>query len=85
VDAPEALAIGLIDRLVGAGEAETAALTLARELRRLSQPALHAAVRSVGIADGLPLREGLLQRLFERGEAREGIAAFVERRPPGFA
>jgi enoyl-CoA hydratase/carnithine racemase len=91
VDAPEAHAIGLIDRLVEAGDAEPAALALARELRRHSQPALHAVVRSVDIAADASLREGLgrerdeEQRLFERREAREGIAAFLEKRSPRFA
>jgi len=90
-DAAEAHAIGLIDRLVAPGEAESAALALARELRELSQSALHAVVRSVDIAADLSLREGLLrerneeQRLFERCEAREGIAAFLQKRPPDFA
>ena len=91
VAAEEAYAIGLIDRLVDEGRAERAALELAHELRRLSQPALHAVIRSVDTAFDLPLREGLErealeeQRLFERGEGREGIAAFLEKRPPGFA
>ena len=89
--AAEAFSIGLIDRVVAPGEAEASALALARELRELSQPALHAVVRSVDIAADLPLGEGLgrerreEQRLFESGEGREGIAAFVERRPPRFA
>jgi enoyl-CoA hydratase len=91
IDANEAFSIGLIDRVVAPGEAETSALAMARELRELSQPALHAVVRSVDIAADLPLGEGLgrerreEQRLFESGEGREGIAAFVERRPPRFA
>src|SRR5688500_14870850 len=42
VGAEEAYAMGLIDRLVADGEAERAAHDLARELRGLSQPALHA-------------------------------------------
>jgi enoyl-CoA hydratase/carnithine racemase len=91
VDAAEAHAIGLIDRLVAPGKAESAALALARELRELSQPARHAVVRSVDIAADVTLREGLgrerseEQRLFESGEAREGIAAFLEKRMPRFA
>jgi enoyl-CoA hydratase/carnithine racemase len=91
LDATEAHGIGLIDRLVGPGEAESAALALAGELRELSQPALHAVVRTVDIAADFALREGLMreraeeQRLFERREGREGIAAFLEKRPPRFA
>jgi enoyl-CoA hydratase len=91
IDAPEALAIGLIDRLVGPGDAEPAALALAHELRELSQPALHAVMRSVDAAADVALGEGLawerreVQRLFAGGEAREGIAAFLERRDARFA
>jgi enoyl-CoA hydratase len=89
VDATEAHAIGLVDRV--AEDAEAAALALAGELRALSQPALHAVVRTVNTAGDLTLGEGLAreaseeQRLFERGEAREGIAAFLEKRKPRFA
>jgi enoyl-CoA hydratase len=88
--AEEAYEIGLIDRLVEDGGAEEAALDLARDLRRLSQPALHAVIRTVDVASHLPLPEGLRrealeeQRLFDRGEAREGIAAFIEKRHPRF-
>jgi enoyl-CoA hydratase len=90
IDAQEAYEIGLLDRLVADGGAEQAALALARELRQLSQPALHAVIRTVDVASHLPLAEGLRrealeeQRLFERGEAREGIAAFLEKRKARF-
>jgi enoyl-CoA hydratase/carnithine racemase len=89
VTSDEALTIGLIDRL--ADDAETHALALASELRALSQPALQAVARSVNVADdhrldqGLARERGEVRRLFERGEAREGIAAFLEKRAPGFA
>jgi enoyl-CoA hydratase/carnithine racemase len=87
--AQEALDVGLLDRLVD--DAEGHALALAAELRAMSQPALHAVVRSVNVADDHPLGQGLIRergeerRLFAHGEAREGIAAFVEKRPPRFA
>jgi enoyl-CoA hydratase len=88
VTADEALAVGLIDRLVD--DAEDHALELAAELRALSQPALHAVVRSVNVAYDHPLGPGMTRergeerRLFEHGEAREGIAAFLEKRAPRF-
>jgi enoyl-CoA hydratase len=90
VEATEAHAIGLIDRLVEAGQAEAAALEIARELATHSLPALRAANRSVDAALDLPLGDGNAfeareeQELFDAGEAREGIAAFLEKRPPRF-
>ncbi|MFJ8813013.1 enoyl-CoA hydratase/isomerase family protein [Amycolatopsis thermoflava] len=91
VPAEEAHAIGLIDRLVAAGTAEKAALELGRELARLSLPAQQAVIRTVDAAFDLPLEQGFRfevaqeQELFESGEAREGITAFLEKRPPDFA
>jgi enoyl-CoA hydratase/carnithine racemase len=90
VPAAEALAIGLIDRLAP-GPAEKAALDLAGELAALSKPALHAVIASVNAAYELPPADGhafeaaRVNELFARGEAKEGIAAFVAKRPPQFA
>ncbi|HET6507894.1 MAG TPA: enoyl-CoA hydratase-related protein [Baekduia sp.] len=90
VGAQEAQAIGLIDRLVEDGQAEAHALALARELRTMSQPALHAVVRAVDVSFEVPLPQGLTREerlehgLFTDGEAAEGIAAFLEKRPPRF-
>ncbi len=91
VDAEEAYTIGLIDRLTPPGQAEATARALASELRRLSQPALHAVIRSVNAADDFSMGDGMQRvameehALFARGEAREGIAAFLAKRPPRFA
>jgi enoyl-CoA hydratase/carnithine racemase len=90
MEAPEALAVGLIDRLVDAGGALDAALELASQLGKSSQQALLAGLRSVDAAAELPLAEGNaferaeIARLFTDGEGREGIAAFVEKRRPEF-
>ncbi|BBG02758.1 MULTISPECIES: enoyl-CoA hydratase-related protein [Pseudonocardia] len=90
VPADEAAAIGLVDRLVPAGAAEEAALVLAGQLSGLSRPALAAVVRTVDAAFDQPFDEGKryeveqIHELFVHGEAREGITAFLEKRPPKF-
>ena len=79
-----------LNRLVEAGEARTAAVALARRLAELSRPALAAVVRTVDAAFDQPLAAGRefeieqIQGLFEHGEAREGIAAFLEKRASKF-
>jgi enoyl-CoA hydratase/carnithine racemase len=89
VQADEALAIGLVDRLAP-GDVLDAALGLAAELVTSSLPAQLAVVRSVDAAFELPLAEGVQferaqeQGLFETGEAAEGIAAFIAKRRPNF-
>jgi enoyl-CoA hydratase len=91
VEAAEAHAIGLIDRVVDDGRAEAEALGIARELAGFSLPALRAVIRTVDASIDLPLHDGVAyeareeQALFDAGEAREGIAAFLEKRPPRFA
>lgn len=90
VPADEAKAIGLVDRLVAAGGAREAALELAGQLTALSRPAVAAVLRTVDAAFDLPFPEGKryeveqIQDLFENGEAREGITAFLEKRAPKF-
>ncbi|GAA2864515.1 enoyl-CoA hydratase [Pseudonocardia halophobica] len=90
VPADEAKAIGLVDRLVEAGGARDAALELAGQLSGLSRPALAAVLRTVDAAFDFSFEEGKryevaqIQELFEHGEAREGIAAFLEKRAPKF-
>jgi enoyl-CoA hydratase len=91
VEADEALRIGLVDRLVPSGTALDAARALARELSAASTLAQRAVVRTVDAAYDLPLAEGLryeaeqVNELFERGEAAEGLRAFIDKRAPQFA
>lgn len=91
VEAEEAYAIGLVDRLVPEGTTEQEALALAEALRRLSLPAQQAVIRTVDAAFDLPAAEGFayeveqVQHVFEHGEAKEGIAAFLEKRTPNFS
>ena len=91
VEADEAFWIGLIDRLAEPGEtARAAAWQLAHELTAASTPAQLAVVRTVDAAYDRPIHEGLryeveqVQELFERGEAMEGLRAFIAKRAPEF-
>jgi enoyl-CoA hydratase len=90
VDASEAYAIGLVDRLVPAGDALTAAIGLAREIAVASLPAIDAVRRAAAAStqsfpDGMAVEAREALALFERGEAREGFDAFLQHRPPNFA
>ncbi len=90
VPATEAAGMGLVDRLVPAGSAGPAALDLARLLCSMSFPALQAVVRTVDASFDTTLEDGFRfevrqeQHLFEHGEAAEGLAAFIGKRPPAF-
>jgi enoyl-CoA hydratase/carnithine racemase len=85
----EALAIGLIDRLVAPERLEAAALDYATELTGLSQYSIRGAKRAVdAIAAGLETESGAFRGLIEQAAAgedfAEGRAAFVGKRAPQF-
>jgi enoyl-CoA hydratase/carnithine racemase len=90
VEAEEAFWIGLVDRFAEPGTARAAAWQLAHELAAPSTPAQLAVVRTVDAAYDRPIDEGLryeveqIQELFERGEAVEGLQAFIDKRAPAF-
>jgi enoyl-CoA hydratase len=94
VDAASALAMGLVDRLVPADQAEAAALALAAEIAGNAPLAVHgmkrvlrlleaAAERGFTAAEREEIAE-LRRRAFESDDVREGRAAFLEKRPPRF-
>jgi enoyl-CoA hydratase/carnithine racemase len=91
VAADEAYRMGLISRLVAAGQARPEALSLAAELSPASRAAQQAVIRAVdasyetALPDGLAYEAEQVQTLFGGEEAKEGIAAFLEKRPPDFS
>jgi enoyl-CoA hydratase/carnithine racemase len=90
VDASEALAIGLVDKVVPAAEVYDAAAALVRPYVEGPAQALRAAKLaidgglSMDLAAGLAWESQLFAGLFSTEDKREGMAAFVEKRKPGF-
>ncbi len=90
IGADEALACGLLERVVPTAELGDAVATLAGEIAAAAPLAVRAAKRALALADDLPLAEALaaieeLRRpLDDTADYSEGLAAFAERRSPRF-
>lgn len=89
-DANEAAAMGLVTRVVPAGETLDVALGLAAMIASMPPLAVRAARHAVTRADELPLSDGLrverqlFYRLFGTEDKAEGMAAFLEKRSPAW-
>jgi enoyl-CoA hydratase/carnithine racemase len=89
VDAQEAQRLGLVNRVAAAGEALAEARALAERLAALPQGSLRAikaALEQVTQAapEGLDRERALFMDVFGSDDAREGVAAFREKRKPQF-
>ena len=88
VDAATAQRIGLIEQRVPRGQSLSQALTLAKQAARQSPGALAACKTLIQSARHQPLALNLAQersafvKLFETHDQREGVNAFLEKRPP---
>lgn len=88
VDAATAARIGLVEEIVGKGEALERALALAEQVAEQSPTSvafckrlLHSG-RNTVIADGLQGERDLFVELFSTQDQREGVNAFLEKRKP---
>jgi enoyl-CoA hydratase len=90
MDAAEAERAGLVARVVPAARLLEEALAVAEGIAAMPLPAVLAAKEAVTRAFEVPLAEGirferrLFQALFATADQTEGMAAFVEKRPPTF-
>jgi enoyl-CoA hydratase len=90
MDAAEAERAGLVARIVPADKLMEETLSAAKKIASMGQLATIANKEAVNAAFETPLNEGLkLERrlfygLFATEDQKEGMAAFVEKRPPAF-
>jgi len=88
-DAEEALALGLVNYVVGPDQLEAKLQEVLGRLRELSAPALEMTRRAMDAARGRPFLEALeraediyLNELMKTEDAHEGVRAFMEKRKP---
>lgn len=90
VSAQEAYRMGLINEVVPDGQAETRALELAAELAQGSATALATTREMLSLLPGMGLAESLRYAVGVNAwtrttaDLREGVAAFLEKRAPGW-
>ena len=87
VDAVKALAIGLVEEVVPTGKAAATALALAAKVARQSPSSVTACktliqgARSHPLVNSLPDERTLFLGLFDTQDQKEGVQAFLEKRP----
>lgn len=90
ITAEEARSLGLIGHVVPDGEALSRALEIARVIAGNGPLAVQAILRTMRVTEGLPEHEAfavearLGMAVFASEDAREGPAAFAEKRKPEF-
>jgi enoyl-CoA hydratase len=90
IDAAEALRIGLVQRVVPAGELQAEARRIAGAIAAKAPLAVTATKRAIREGAALPLSEALALEALHFGtlmgtsDFREGTRAFIEKRKPAF-
>ncbi|HEY1331376.1 MAG TPA: enoyl-CoA hydratase-related protein [Actinomycetota bacterium] len=90
IPAAEAAAIGLVDRVLPAADVYPHAVEEARRYAKGPREALRAAKEAIDHAGDLALAAGIayeverFAKLFDTQDQKEGMRAFIEKRPPSF-
>lgn len=90
IDAHEAERIGLVSRVVPAGQALAAATEIANEIAQRGPLAVREVKRLIDLSDELDLDAGLAaeidasERVFNSADMLEGARAFLEKRQPSY-
>ncbi|MFF6869608.1 enoyl-CoA hydratase [Streptomyces sp. NPDC003444] len=90
MDAAEAERAGLVSRIVPADELLAEAWEVAGTVAAMSKPVAMMAKESVNrafettLAEGVRFERRLFHAVFATEDQKEGMSAFVEKRPPGF-
>jgi enoyl-CoA hydratase len=88
--AEQALAWGLLNRVVGAHDLRADSVALAEDLASKPRTTVAAALAAVhrgmdaSIDDGLAIEEAAFARIVPTADAAEGVAAFLEKRAPRY-
>ncbi|MFX0092841.1 MAG: enoyl-CoA hydratase/isomerase family protein [Candidatus Hodarchaeota archaeon] len=90
ISAQEAYRIGLVDRVVPHDQLKEETQKLAKELAQKSKLALKYAKEAIeeglekDLSEGLDIERAKFIECFQTEDAKEGIAAFIEKRKPDF-
>lgn len=90
IDAARALQLGIVNRVVAAGELEAETMKLAEQLAHAAPLALRGMIDCIniggecGIEEGLEYESAQFGLMFSTQDMREGTLAFLERRKPEF-